>query len=429
LKKVMEEDKLKGVSTKGNWTIIHYGWVILFFGTLVVFGSLGLARFGFSVLLPEMQKNLQMDNVQAGIMATSNLVGYLTLSVVGGALAARFGPRVVITTGLLTVGITLILTGISNTFFTATIWRTLTGIGSGASNVPIIGLLSTWFTPRRRGLAAGVVVTGSSLGLIFTGPIVPWVISEYSTDGWRICWYLFGGLTFLIAVAGGFIIRNRPSQMGLQPVGPHAGYSLDGPGAQALRWGDVYKSPTLWHLGIVYMAFGFSYIIYMTFFVKYLISEGGYSPQSAGNLFMIMGWCSLFCGVIWGSLSDLIGRRFALVSVYCIHGVSFSFFAVWPVPMGFIVSAVLFGFSAWSIPAIMAATCGDVFGPRMAPAALGFITLLFGISQAFGPSVAGAMAESAGSFSSAFILASVVAFTGAVASWLLCSKSIAAKKF
>jgi sugar phosphate permease len=425
----MEEDNLYRAPISGNQFIFHYGWIILLMGTLVVFGSLGLARFGFSMLLPEMQKNLQMDNVQAGIMATSNLVGYLTFSVLGGAMAARFGPRTIITAGLVTVGITLILTGLSNTFFTATIWRTLTGIGSGASNVPVIGLLASWFTPRRRGLAAGVVVTGSSFGLIFAGPMVPWIISLYNPDGWRICWCLFGGLTLLIATASGFLIRNRPSQMGLKPIGPHAGYSLDSLGAQALRWADVYKSPTLWHLGVVYMAFGFSYIIYMTFFVKYLISEGGYTPQSAGNLFMVMGWCSILCGLIWGSLSDLMGRRFALMSVYCVHGVSFCFFAFWPVPLGFIVSAVLFGLSAWSIPAIMAATCGDVFGPRMAPAALGFITLLFGIAQAFGPGIAGAMAESAGSFSSAFILASVVAFTGAVAAWLLRPESIAARKF
>jgi MFS family permease len=425
----MEKDNLQNASMNVNQSLFHYGWVILFIGTLVVFASLGLARFGFSVLFPEMQKGLEMDNIQAGMMATSNLVGYLSLSLLGGALAARFGPRAIITAGLLTVGITLILTGIAENFFTATLWRTLTGIGSGASNVPVIGLLASWFTPRRRGLAAGIVVTGSSLGLIFAGPIVPWIISGFNPHGWRICWYLFGGLTLMIALAGGFFLRNRPSQMGLKPVGPHAGYSLDSPGAQALRWADVYKSPTLWHLGMVYMAFGFSYIIYMTFFVKYLIAEGGYTSQAAGNLFMTMGWCSMLCGLIWGSLSDLIGRRMTLVLVYCIHGVSFFLFAVWPVAVGFILSAVLFGFSAWSIPAIMAATCGDVFGPRMAPAALGFITLLFGIAQAFGPGIAGAMAENAGSFSSAFILAAVVALTGAVAAWLIRSESIAAKHF
>jgi MFS family permease len=403
--------------------------VILLTGTLVVFGSLGLGRFGFSVLLPAMQSGLEIDNAQAGMMATFNLVGYLSLSVLGGALAARFGPRAVITAGLCTAGTTMIFTGFSDNFSSAVMWRALTGFGSGAGNVPVIGLLASWFTPRRRGLAAGVVVTGSSLGLIFSGPVVPMAISVFGSEGWRVCWYIFGGLTLFIAGLCLFFLRNRPSQMGLRPLGPDAGYSLDSPAALALRWGDVYKSWPLWHLGIVYTAFGFSYIIYMTFFVKYLIAEGGYNATEAGNLFMTMGWSSMLCGLIWGSVSDVIGRRMALILVYCIHGVSFGLFAIWPVPEGFVVSAVLFGISAWSIPAIMAATCGDVFGPRMAPAALGFVTLLFGIGQAFGPGIAGAMADMTGSFSSAYILASVVAFTGAISALLLRSESTAVKNF
>jgi sugar phosphate permease len=423
------EEGSKKVRTVFGQGFFHYAWVILVIGTLVVFGSLGLGRFGFSVLLPTMQSGLDMDNTQAGIMATSNLVGYLTLSVLGGALAARFGPRAVITAGLCIAGTTMIFTGLSEHFFSATIWRVLTGIGSGAANIPVVGLLTSWFTPRRRGLAAGIVVTGSSLGLIVAGPVVPMAISVFGPEGWRVCWYIFGGVTLGIAIMGFFLLRNRPSQMDLKPFGPDAGYSLDSSAARALRWGNVYKSWALWHLGVVYTAFGFSYIIYLTFFVKYLITEGGYTVIGAGNLFMIMGWCSMLCGLIWGTLSDVIGRRMALVSVYCIHGVSFGLFALWPIPAGFIISAVLFGFSAWSIPAIMTATCGDVFGPRMAPAALGFVTLLFGIGQALGPGIAGAMADRTGSFSSAFVLASIVAFTGAVSALLLRSESTAARDF
>jgi len=44
----------------------------------------------------------------------------------------------------------------------------------------------------------------------------------------------------------------------------------------------VYRSLSVWHLGLIYVAFGFSYIIYMTFFTKYLITKGGYTPQAAG---------------------------------------------------------------------------------------------------------------------------------------------------
>jgi MFS family permease len=162
----------------------------------------------------------------------------------------------------------------------------------------------------------------------------------------------------------------------------------------------------------------------MTFFVKCLVAEGGYTQQAAGKLFMIMGWCSLLCGLIWGTVSDRIGRKLALIIVYLIHAIAFSLFALWRAPAGFVLSAVLFGLSAWSIPAIMAATCGDLLGPRLAPAGLGFITLFFGIGQAIAPSVAGAMADAANSFFPSFLLASGVAFLGALGAGLLRQTSL-----
>jgi len=397
----------------------HYGWVVLAMGTLVVFGSLGLGRFGYTVVLPAMQEGLGMDNTQAGALATANLVGYLALSVIGGALASRYGPRVVIAGGLALAGGGMLLTGLAKGFFAAAVWRAFTGVGSGASNVPVMGLMAAWFAFRRRGLASGVAVAGSSVALIFVGPLVPRILSAYGEDGWRACWLLFGVVTLLLAAGSFLLLRNRPSDVGQTPLGARPEDPPAGARADALDWGRVYRAPLVWHLGLVYVAFGFSYIIYMTFFFKYLIAEGGYTQMAAGKLFMTMGWCSLLCGLIWGSVSDVIGRKAALILVYLIHTVAFGMFALWPAPVGFVISAVLFGLTAWSIPAIMAAACGDVLGPRLAPAALGFITLFFGIGQAVAPSVAGALADGLNSFSPAFLLAAGVAFLGAIGSALL----------
>lgn len=54
---------------------LHYGWAVLAMATLVVFGSLGLARFGYTMVLPDMQAGLDIDNSQTGVLATANLVG------------------------------------------------------------------------------------------------------------------------------------------------------------------------------------------------------------------------------------------------------------------------------------------------------------------------------------------------------------------
>jgi MFS family permease len=397
----------------------HYAWVILAVGTLVVFCALGLARFGYTMVLPAMQAGLGLSNAQAGGLATANLIGYLALSVLGGALAARYGPRIVITAGLSVAAAGMLLTGLSDSFAEAAAWRAITGMGSGASNVPAIGLLAAWFVQRRRGLAAGIGVTGSSFALIVLGFFVPPVLDGYGWNGWRMCWFFFAGITLGTAVFSFIILRNCPSDLGLLPLGAPKGDSTATVVARELNWSSVYRSGVVWHLGLIYVAFGFSYIIYMTFFTKYLITEGGYTQAAAGRLFMIMGWFSLLCGLFWGSVSDRLGRKTALVTVYIIQAFAFSLFALWPSSPGFVLSAVLFGFSAWSIPAIMAATCGDLLGPRLAPAGLGFITLFFGIGQAAGPGVAGIMADASHTLSPALLLASGAALLGAVGSLFL----------
>lgn len=393
---------------------LHYAWIVLAMGTMVVFGALGLARFGYSVVLPSMQEGLKLSNTQAGMLATANLIGYLVLSAIGGALAAQYGPRVVIALGLMVIGVSMLLTGLANTFLSAAVCRVLTGIGSGASNVAAMGLMTAWFAVKRRGFATGIAVAGSSIALIFVGPLVPRVISVYGANGWRVCWFIFGALSLTLAGGGFLLLRNNPSEVGLTPLGADSEEHDTSTKGEKPQWSRVYASASVWHLGMVYVAFGFSYIIYMTFFVKRLISGGGYTPEAAGGLFMIMGWFSLLCGLIWGSISDVIGRKWALVIVYLIQAAAFSLFALWASPVGFTISAILFGLTAWSIPAIMAATCGDVLGAKLAPAALGFITLFFGIGQALGPSVAGAMADATGSFYSAFLLAGRVALLGAL---------------
>ena len=393
---------------------LHYAWIMLILGTLVVFSALGLARFGYTLLLPNMQAGLDLDNTQAGALATANLSGYLTLSIIGGALAARFGPRAVVTGGLALAGAGMLLTGLSRDFVPVIVWRAITGLGSGASNVPIMGLMAAWFNTRRRGMASGIVVAGSSLALIVIGPVVPRIVAHYGENGWRVSWLIFGVVTLLTAAGSLVFLRNNPLELGLRPLGTGPTDPPPAPQTEKLAFGQVYRSPRVWHLGLVYVAFGFSYIIYLTFFTKRLISEGGYSPGAAGHLFMVMGWFSLLCGLIWGTVSDWIGRKWALILVYLIQAVAFGLFALWPMPGGFTISAVLFGLTAWSIPAIMAAACGDMLGPRLAPAALGFITLFFGLGQAVGPSIAGAMADASGSFSSAYLLAAGVALIGAL---------------
>ena len=407
---------------------LHYGWVILVVSTLTIAGCIGFARFGYTMILPPMQTALDLSNTQTGGLATGNFIGYLVLAVVGGYVASRYGPRRVIGVSMLLTGVAMALTGLANSFQGALVWRVLTGVGTGGSNIPVMGLLPAWFASRRRGLAAGIAMAGASLAMIITGPLVSRTLDRFGEDGWRYSWFILGAFVVLLSLLSFTLLRDRPEEKGLRPVAADA----DGPATQMVRpgspqiarassldWGRVYRSRAVWHLALVYIAFGFSYVIYATFFAKYLQAEGGYTKEAAGNLWAIVGWISIFCGLIWGTVSDLIGRKYGLALVYLAHAVSYATFALWSSPAGYTVSAVIFGLTAWSIPGIVAAACGDYLGPRLAPAALGFVALFFGLGQAAGPSVAGVLADATGSFVPAFLLASGVALLGGVGSLLL----------
>ncbi|MFA6111577.1 MAG: MFS transporter [Candidatus Latescibacterota bacterium] len=190
-------------------------WAVLAVGTFGVFAALGLARFGYATVLRAMQQDLGFGNTAAGALATANLTGYLVLAVVGGALASRWGARWVTTAGLAVLGVGMILTANAGGFAALCFWRAVTGMGSGAANVAIMGMWPAWFEPRQRGRAAGVAVTGSSFALMLTGLTVPSLLVVPGV-GWRGAWLLFGIAALVAAGLAAIVLRHTPAP----PAGP-----------------------------------------------------------------------------------------------------------------------------------------------------------------------------------------------------------------
>jgi predicted MFS family arabinose efflux permease len=388
----------------------RYGWVMLGMGIFVVFAALGLSQFSYPAILPSMQKALGFSNAQAGALATTNLVGYLGMAALGGALASRLGLRRVILVGLAACSVGMVITGLANGFALAAGGRILTGIGSALASVPAHTIPSHWFPQRRRGLVTGLITLGPALGLIVSGPLVPRLVKAYGDAGWRITWYTLAAATIVIAVAAFLVLRDRPD---------HEMCETSPGNERSGGWRKVYLHAPIWQLNGVYFLFGFSYMIYMTFFTKRLIADIGFSSAAAGNMFMLIGLVSLVCGVLWGYISDAVGRRRAISMVLIVQAVSYTMFALWTGTAGLTLSAVIFGLTAWAVPAIMAAACGDIVGPMLAPMAYGFLTVFHGLGQAVGPWVAGTMADSLPTFAPSYLLAAATALVGAVGAYVL----------
>ena len=388
----------------------RHAWLVLAAGCLTIFAALGLGRFGYSAVLPSMQADLGLSNTEAGALASWNLAAYVVVAVGAGFASARVGARGIITAGLVIAAVAMAATGLAQGVTSASAARALTGVGAGLANVPTVALVSSWFSARRRGLAAGIAVSGSSLALVVVGPLVPAIIAAYGQDAWRLVWFLFAAAALVIAVFAAVTVRESPPD---RNAAVHEAEALEG------GFGLVFRSGFAWRLGLVYFAFGFSYVIYLTFFFRRLTGDLGMAASSAGTLFMVLGWASLVCGVLWGHISDIVGRKYALAMVCAIHAVAFAGFALWTSPAGLAVSAVLFGITAWSVPGIVGAACGDVFSRSLTAAALGFVTFFLGIGQTLGPLVGGVLADVYDSFRPAYLLAAGVAVVGAFAALLV----------
>lgn len=377
---------------------IHYGWHIVWSGTLCVFAALGLGRFALGMLLPAMGKDLSLSYAQMGFIGTCNFAGYLVAVLLCGMLAERFGQRRVITAALVLIGTSMVLISRATSYPLVLCLYTFTGMGSGAANVPMMTLVSSWFRRSARGKATGYVVIGSGFAILLAGTLVP-PLNQSGPEGWRLSWQVLGMLVLVVAGICALMLRNAPTDVGLAPYG-----SGDGEAATPGLPRRKLAPRTILHLGAIYFLFGFTYVIFATFIVTALMQDHGASETAAGTFWAWVGGLSLFSGPVFGGLSDRIGRKTALMVVFAMQTAAY-LLAAFRLPLPFLwLSIGCYGLVAWSIPSIMAALIGDYAGDRAARV-FGIVTFIFGWGQISGPALAGWLAEASGSFASSFLMA------------------------
>lgn len=409
-----------GLEVRRGW---HYGYVVLLFGMLNLAGSLGLGRFAYTMILPAMRDGLGFHNTQMGLIGTIGFIGYLAMTIPGGMLAARFGPRLVITLALLVCGLGMLLMGSVSSLNGSIVLMIIVGIGSAAGNAAGFSFASAWFAGRSRGKATGIIFGGAGFGMVTVGLLIPFILAHGGAAGWRWAWYVSGTLTVLFGILCGFFLRNSPADMGLRPIGEEDRESEAGipqPGASTaipLAWRRVYTSRELWRVSFIILTFGFAYIIYGTFFAAYVQDEVGLSKAEAGALWSLVGFLAIFSGLIGGTLSDRLGGSWAFTCLLLAQILALLLVALSQRHAFLYASIALFGLSVWGFPALLGVTCADVLGPRLAPAGVGFAIFFFAIGQAAGPITAGALHDRTGSFAMPFLTGAAALLLGLIATW------------
>ena len=385
-------------------TAIHYGWIIAALGFLIIFACIGLGRYAYTMLLPSMQAGLGLSYDRMGYISTANFSGYLLAVVMAPFLIRRFRPRAVIGGGLAIITFSMFAISASHSFILPLALYFLVGIGTGFANIPTMVLISHWFRSDQRGKAAGLMIGGNGAAIVFAGVMVPLLNRTFGENGWRAGWLTLAIISLLVAILAVLLVRNLPSDKGLDPLGRATPPSPE----QLVPRTQSGDGSTLVKLGLLYLAFGATFMIYGTFIVTTMVREYGFSEAKAGVYWSWVGFFSFFSGLLFGSLSDRIGRKQGLALVFAVQTAAYLLAGLKTGSVGLMLSIALYGSAVFAIPAIMAAAVGDYLGLNRAAGAFATITVFFAVGQTIGPALAGVIAKTTGSFTGAYLLAAVI---------------------
>ncbi|MDH3683699.1 MAG: MFS transporter, partial [Acidimicrobiia bacterium] len=269
------------------------------------------------------------------------------------------------------------------------------GLGGAGVWVPAPGIAATAVGPARRGLAIGLVGSGIGLGIVVAGPLTNVVRASVGDDGaWRPVYGIQAIVAVVVLVGLVTLVRLPPATDVAARVSVVVLRSVPG-----WRW-----------LLAGFSLFGLSYSLYFYFLVAQL-QQQGWSPSASSTIFALTGIASATGGVLFGRVSDHVGRPRTMAAGFLLLAAS-PLLTLHGGTAAVIVAAVAFGFAVAGTPTTIGAVVADVLDGRAFGAAFGTLTLVFGVSQLVGPPFAGVVAEASGSFAIPFVIASGVALLG-----------------
>ena len=345
----------------------------------------GFVQFGYSLTLPSMEETLHLSHTEAGLLITITAAIRMGGALASGTLAPRYGSRSMIVAGAVAVAISMVLLGFARSYGMALGSAVLMGVGGGVTLTPMMGLLSAWFRMRDRGLAAGLAASGGSIAFIMAGVVVPILTGANWEDGWRHSWQLFGGVVLVVAVVSLLFVRERPDE-------PIEMELHSGPARSA--WPiEAFKHPAVWLITLVAFTSGWAQNLFTTFFGLYLTQENGISLATVGQLVILIGSLSIGSGVLWGWMSDKLGRGQAFAYSFMVQGGAFVLLAIAPGFVSFLVASTLMGVTLRATYTICAASSGDYVPVRFSAAAFALMSVGAGLGSTISPTIGGVVAD------------------------------------
>jgi predicted MFS family arabinose efflux permease len=397
---------------------IHYGWVIAavtFITALISAGALG----SVGVLLLPLQIEFGWTPAEVSSALGLRLALFGLTAPFAAALFNRFGLRPVIIASL-----ALITFGMGASVFVLEIWHlvalwgVVVGIGAGLTAIVLSATVATRWFEKRRGLVVGMLAASTATGQLVVLPVLAWVVDR---TGWRDAILIMCVLYVLAALLVLVFMRNRPSDVGLEPFGATPGSTQT-----AAPQGNLFlapfealaiavRKPVFWILAGAFFVCGASTNGLVQMHLIPMCSDYGIAATGAAGLLALMGIFDFIGTIASGWLSDRFNPRILLFWYYGLRGLSLlylPFSGFHPVTLA--AFAVFYGLD-WiaTVPPTVKLTA-QAFGPR-ANLVFGWIFAAHQLGAGAAALTAGIVRTEFGSYALAFQGAGLLCVVAALA--------------
>jgi MFS family permease len=383
-----------------------YGYVILAlcFANMVAMRGVNGA---FGVYYLALLEEFSWSRSDGATVASVNFVVYALAAPLVGLAFDRFGPRLLMPFGAFLVGAGLGLSSIANSLWDLYFsYGLITALGQGAlSFVGHNALISFWFV-RKRATAIGIASMGQGLGALVMVPLTQLLIDHV---GWRWTYIVTGGLIlFALAPANALLQRRSPEDVGQFPDGETApaargfesdyGHQREGTRDWSLR--EALTSFPFWCVTVGHLGLGSGLFMINTHAIAHFVSVG-FEKLTASFYFGLMGFIRIGATVVWGTLSDRLGRdkAYGVATAVTALGVACLVAMSTGAPPWLIYFAVaLYGIGHSAGSPTYGAVIGDIFSGRKIGLIFGFLEISFGFGSAFGSWLGGYVFDITGSY-------------------------------
>lgn len=418
-------------------------WLLVFW-LFVLSGISYLDRVNISIAGSTLAEEYHLSQVRLGWVFTAFLLGYALFQTPGGWLVDRFGPRRVLTVGVVWWGIFTALTASLPTkvlgavlFFILV--RFLLGAGEAIIYPASNQFVSQWIPSQERGIANGMIFAGVGAGAGIAPIFVSYVMVHY---GWRSSFWISALLGLLAGIVWYLIARDKPEghplvnaaelsfiqkDLGPAPNGSSAENSVPKDEAASplhISWHSILTSKSILAVTVSYFCFGYVAWIFFSWFYIYLAKVRGLDIKASAFYSALpplaMVACSLSGGAINDALSRTYGKRIGrcgvgflallLAAAFLVLGSRAASASVASIVLSGGAGALYLAQSSyWSVTA-------DIAGGS-AGSASGFMNMGAQFGGALTASLTPAIAQQYG-WKSSFLVAAVLSVAGGIA-WLL----------